>query len=104
MKIHKTPKSACQEKGEQVLQTKGIAIVGMSPGNSCFKQQIIDELIKFVAGRFPKVYVWIPDKPAEHTYKALGYTDQESKTKARQKGNNLKNHSRRTIEDIQANL
>lgn len=91
---------SCFKNGYKVLENKGLAIIGMSPGNSYFKQQTIHDLIAFTAQRFTLTYIWIPDIPAEHTYKALGYTALEAQRKARQKGNNLRNHSKRAIEAL----
>ena len=79
---------------------KKIAIIAMSPGNSYFKPQIIRDLILFAAQRFSAVYIWVPDVPAEHTYKALGYPADKARSKAHKYGNNLKNHSARAIEEV----
>jgi len=82
------------------MHTNCNAIVGMSPGNSYFKQPIIHRLLEYTASRFVRTRICIPDLPAEHTYKALGYSEQKSQQRARQKSNVLRNHSKKSIEQI----
>lgn len=49
-----------------------IAILGMSPGNSYFKESVIEWLTKVVRDRFESFRIMIPDHPAEYTYRAKG--------------------------------
>ena len=88
------------ENGYDVLQEGGLAIVGMSPGNSYFKKGTINELLKFCASKFSQVRIMVADKPMEHSYKALGYSCFKAKKKARLSGNTLKNHSLSTISGL----
>lgn len=82
------------------MKKEATAIIGMSPGNSYFKQPIVHQLLEFVTCQYLKTRVWVPDLPAEHTYKALGYSCQRSKKKAREYGNKLKKQSRSIIEQL----
>lgn len=100
MRIQQNLSGKCFENGYKAVENKGVAIIGMSPGNSYFKEHIIHDLIAFTAQKFTKVIIWIPDVPATHTYKALGYSPTLAARKARQKGNCLKNHSARAIQAI----
>ncbi len=100
MEIHKNLPGKCFENGYKATQNKGTAIIGMSPGNSYFKEQIIHDLIAFAAKEFTKVIIWTPDIPATHTYMALGYPPILAARKARQKGNGLKNHSARVVQAV----
>jgi cyclo(L-tyrosyl-L-tyrosyl) synthase len=88
------------ENGYEILRDRGLAIVGMSPGNSYFKKDQIDELLKYCAERFGQVRIMIADKPMEHTYKAMGYSSAKAKRKARLNGNALQNHSQRSIDEV----
>ena len=90
------------ETGYAVLEERGTAIVGMSPGNSYFKQKQIRELLQEVSHRFAHIKIMIADQPAIHTYRALGYSRIEAERKARLNGNQLQNYSHRSIEQITA--
>lgn len=100
MEIQEDLKGTAFENGYSILRDRGLAIVGMSPGNSYFKKVVIGNLLKYCAGRFSQVRIMIADKPAEHTYKAIGYTLQEAERKARLNGNTFQNHSLRSIDGI----
>jgi tRNA-dependent cyclodipeptide synthase len=91
---------AAFETGYRVLQTGGLAIVGMSVRNSYFKKNRIDELLRYCATLFQKIRIMVPDKPAEHTYRALGQSPAKAERKARLSGNTLQNHSLRTMAAI----
>jgi len=100
MKVIEERKGLAFENGYATLNKKGLVLIGMSPGNSYFKKKIIDKLINFVSRRFFKVRIMIAEKPAEHTYKAMGYPEGKAKRKARLAGNNLRNHSERSIASL----
>ena len=78
-------------------------IIGLSPGNSYFKKEKIDELLRFCNNFFLETKVMIPDLPSEHTYKAIGYNPKEAQRKARLNGNTLQNHSKKSIAKIPGN-
>lgn len=100
MNIQKGLTGTAFENGYEILQERGLAIVGMSPGNSYFKKATIAELLRCCAGLFSHVRIMIADKPMEHTYMARGYSPAEAERKARLNGNTLQNHSRRSMEEI----
>lgn len=91
---------ADEQRKETAIKTNEVAFIGMSPGNSYFNNRIVYDLILFTAQRFSAVYIWVPDEPAMHTYKALGYSDDKACQKARKYGNALKNRSARAIEEV----
>ncbi len=100
MEIQKDLCGMVFENGYEIVNSRGPSIVGMSPGNSYFKKDRIDELLKYCAGKFSQVKIMIADKPAEHTYKAIGYSPIEAERKARLNGNTLQNHSQTSIDEI----
>lgn len=59
-----------------------IAILGMSPGNSYFKESVIRWLTKVVTDRFESFRIMIPDHPAEYTYRAKGQRNPTGKALA----------------------
>jgi cyclo(L-tyrosyl-L-tyrosyl) synthase len=75
------------------------AIIGMSPGNGYFKQEVINQILAKAINEYPFIGIFIPDVPAIATYKALGYDDTRArKDKAIPQGNALRNKVQRVIE------
>ncbi len=80
---------------ESSLMRKPLAIIGMSPGNSYFKDYEVRFLLKESIDRFGHCAVMVADVPAIATYMAMGYEQNRARNKAIPKGNNLKNRTRR---------
>lgn len=67
-------------------------IIGMSPGNSYFKDEEVIYLLKTVVERFGRVAILIADIPAISTYVAFGYSENRARRdKAIPRGNALRN-------------
>jgi tRNA-dependent cyclodipeptide synthase len=79
---------------------KPLAIIGMSPGNSYFKDYEIRFLLQEAIERFGRCAIMVADVPAIATYIALGYSPNKARNKAIPKGNNLKNRTRRLAEEM----
>lgn len=79
---------------------KPLAIIGMSPGNSYFKDYEVRFLLKESIERFGRCAIMVADVPAIATYMALGYEQSKARNKAIPKGNNLKNRTRRLAESL----
>ena len=76
-------------------------VIGMSPGNSYFKEDEIKYLLKTTVERYGRVLVMIADIPAISTYIALGYPQNRARRdKALPQGNLLKNRTERAILDL----
>jgi len=101
MNIEDNLQGPVYQQGYRVLENKGTAIVGMSPGNSYFKKETIDALLSECTKKFSQIIIMIPDKPAVYTYKALGYTDMEAERKARLKSNALVNRTKESLLKLQ---
>ena len=82
------------------MDTKPYPIIGMSPGNSYFKDVEIRHLLKETVERYGRTCIFIADVPAISTYVAQGYPENKARTKAIPKGNNLKNRTRRLMEEL----
>jgi cyclo(L-tyrosyl-L-tyrosyl) synthase len=89
------------EQGYGVLKNMGTAIVGISLGNSYFKKETLEELLTDCTKQFSRIIIMIPDTPAIHNYKALGYSDIEAERKARLKGNAMTNRTKEILSSIQ---
>lgn len=77
---------------------KNYPIIGMSPGNSYFKDDEIKYLLKTAIDRYGRVAVMIANIPAISTYIALGYPENRARRdKALPQGNLLKNRAERAI-------
>jgi cyclo(L-tyrosyl-L-tyrosyl) synthase len=100
MKIQTCLVGTAFKNGYEIVQDKGFAIVGMSPGNSYFRRERIDELLNYCSRVFDHVKIMIADKPMEHTYNAMGYSPENASRRARLNGNTLRNHSQRSIDTI----
>jgi tRNA-dependent cyclodipeptide synthase len=61
---------------------KPLAIIGMSPGNSYFKDYEVHFLLEEAVTRFGRCAVMVADVPAIATYMALGYDRSRARNKA----------------------
>lgn len=77
-----------------------LSIIGMSPGNSYFKDKEVAFLLRECIKKYGKAVVMVADVPAISTYIAMGYNPSEARSKAILKGNNLKNRTRRVIHEM----
>jgi cyclo(L-tyrosyl-L-tyrosyl) synthase len=76
-------------------------IIGMSPGNSYFKDDVIKNLLKKVVEKYGRAAVFIADVPAISTYIALGYPENRARRdKAIPQGNALKNRTRKAMAEL----
>ena len=76
-------------------------VIGMSPGNSYFKDGEVRHLLKSVVEMYGKTNVLIPDVPAISTYIALGYPENRARRdKAIPQGNALKNRTDRIRKEL----
>ena len=74
-------------------------VVGMSPGNGYFKQEVIDKILDYTLSHYENIGIFIPDVPAVSTYIALGYPENIARAKkAIPQGNNFKNRVLNSIE------
>lgn len=76
-------------------------IIGMSPGNSYFKDFEVSYLLTEVIRQFGRAVVFIADTPAMSTYLGLGYSFNQARDKALSKGRNLKNRVRKIMKQLQ---
>lgn len=83
------------------MMTKEYPIIGMSPGNSYFKDEVVKDLVKKVVEKYGKVAILIADIPAISTYVALGYPENRARRdKALPQGNALRNKVQRAMEEL----
>jgi cyclo(L-tyrosyl-L-tyrosyl) synthase len=75
-------------------------IIGMSPGNSYFKDDAVRFLLSETTKTYGRAVVFIADIPAISTYEALGYDRKKARNKAILKGNNLKNRTLNMMKEV----
>ncbi len=80
------------EIGQRVLRTNGMVIVGLSIGNSYYNKKNIEALLGFLGQYASNIELFIPEGPAQHTYRALGYNEIEATRKCRLNANTIRNH------------
>lgn len=74
-------------------------VIGMSPGNSYFKQEVIDQILTKALGEYKNIGIFIPDVPAISTYIALGYPENIARReKAMRQGNVFRNRIKNSIQ------
>lgn len=74
------------QRGCEILHNSGSIIVGMSLGNSYFSSENITRLFRFLHTLNLQVYIVVMDKPSEHNYLALGYSEDRVADKIKKKG------------------
>lgn len=77
-------------------------IIGMSPGNSYFKDFEVSYLLTEVIKQFGYAVVFIADVPAISTYLELSYSFNRARDKALSKGRNLKNRVSKIMKQFQS--
>jgi tRNA-dependent cyclodipeptide synthase len=82
------------------FESDSYPIIGMSPGNSYFKDGEVRYLLEKTVKKFGKTAILVADIPAITTYRALGYSESKARAKAVLKGNNLKNRTRKIQKEL----
>lgn len=76
-------------------------VLGMSLENGYFTAHRVQALVSWAASEFPTgVIIMLPDRPAEHTYRAFGFDSEKSQAKAKRHGRNLLNKILRAIDSL----
>lgn len=76
-------------------------VVGCSLENGYFSAGRLAALLAWAVEHFPAgVVVMLPDGPAEHTYRAFGYSLEKSRAKSDRHGRNLYNKIRRGVDAL----
>jgi len=82
--------------------TNTYPIIGMSPGNSYFKDEVVTALLNKVVEQYGQTAVLIPDIPAIATYVALGYPKNIARReKALPQRNALRNKVQRAMDELE---
>lgn len=71
------------ERCQASFQTRAHVCFGISPFNSYFSDQRIQELALWGKMEFGEMHFFVPDVPSAYTLEALGYTPEKAAWKAR---------------------
>jgi tRNA-dependent cyclodipeptide synthase len=83
------------------IETSTSYLIGMSPGNSYFKDEEVKYLLQKTVEKYGKVAIMIADVPAISTYIAYGYPENRARRdKAIPQGNLLKNRVVRAMSQL----
>lgn len=77
-------------KGWELVKKRDLVMVGVSMGNGFFNKSRLEIILTGMATYFSELVVLIPDMPALHTYRAIGYDEPTVISK-------VKKHRRTTI-------
>lgn len=70
---------------------------GISPFNSLFSQEYLEELINYAQNNFKSFHFFLPDEPTIHPLEALGYGQEEARKKMKKQINWLRNKIQKAL-------
>ncbi len=73
------------------------AVIGISPFNSYFSEEKIENLICWTKQHFDAFHIYVPDGPSQYTLEALGYPEGKAHKKASRQARWLFNKIRRSL-------
>lgn len=73
---------------------------GISPFNSYFSEERIQELAYWGKSEFKRMHFFVPDVPAAYTLEAIGYTPQKALAKAKKQAQYLHNKIHRCLKNL----
>jgi len=65
-------------KGWELVKKRDVMTVGVSSGNGYFNKDRLEIILMGMASYFREVVMLVPDLPALHTYRALGYDERHA--------------------------
>lgn len=81
----------------QLLTQKEHALLGISPFNSYFSEEMIVQWIQWAKNTFSSFQIFIPDTLPIYTFLALGYDESKARNKAKKQAAYLKNKILRAL-------
>lgn len=91
-------------KGWELVKQRELITVGISIGNGYFNRERIEIILMGMASYFKELIVIVPDLPALHTYRALGYDEHQAIEKMKKHRQEIKRHCRYVSEQMQNNF
>jgi tRNA-dependent cyclodipeptide synthase len=91
-------------KGWELVKKRDLMTVGVSPGNGYFNKDRLEVILMGMANYFKKVIIIVPDLPALHTYRALGYDERHAIEKLKKHRHEIERCHRRVSEQVLLNF
>lgn len=88
-------------KGWELVKKRELMTVGISIGNGYFNRERVEIILMGMASYFKEVIVIVPDLPALHTYRALGYDEHHAKEKVKKHRQTIERHCKHVSEQMQ---
>jgi len=85
-------------KGWELVQKRELMTVGVSLGNRYFSKDRLEVILLGMASYFEEVLIIVPDLPALHTYRALGYDEYHAMEKVKKHRHEIERCHRRVSE------
>jgi cyclo(L-tyrosyl-L-tyrosyl) synthase len=76
---------------ENLFNLKNHALIGVSPFNSYFSEEILTELFSWALKMFKDINIFIPNEISSYTFEALGYDKNKALKKTRSQDRYLRN-------------
>ena len=83
--------SIMNNRNFEIIQSNEHALIGVSPFNSYFSQDNIEQIIAWTVKRFKNIHIFIPDEIYTYTFQALGYPMSRARRKTKKQDNYLIN-------------
>lgn len=91
-------------KGWELVKNRELMTIGISPGNGYFSKDRLEVILMGVASYFAEVVVIVPDLPALHTYRALGYDEHRAVERMKKHRQEINRCCRRASEQVLLNF
>jgi cyclo(L-tyrosyl-L-tyrosyl) synthase len=78
--------NALSQSSQVSFEARQHICFGVSPFNSYFSEQVIEELAGWAMREFGSFHFFVPDVPAAFTLEAMGYSPEKAASKARKQG------------------
>lgn len=86
------------QTGQDVLENNGLILFGMSPGNSFFQSEVVEDYVWFLGKEKRRIVVFIPQEISQHTFIAMGC--KHPRQTARKQSNRLRKYFKQAIEKV----
>jgi cyclo(L-tyrosyl-L-tyrosyl) synthase len=92
------------QKGWELIKKRETMVIGVSPGNGYFNKERLEVILMGMANYFEEVVIIVPDLPALHTYKALGYDEHHALERIKKHRQEIGRCHRRVSEQLLLNF
>jgi len=99
--LHLIDTTLTHQRGWELAKKRELITMGISLGNGYFNRERVELILTGMASQFEEVVVLMPDSPALHTYRALGYDEHNANKNMKKHRYEVERYCRRTSEKIE---